>query len=124
MPEPTIRSAARQCVRIAPSRMTGREGTGRGASSRRLRVHLSARVVGDVRVLVIAGLALLAGACQPMPHPFESDAADKTANSLLAVKDGVGVAVAPVVGLPPTFSRRLGEAVAGALRDAEIPAAF
>ncbi len=67
-------------------------------------------------------LALVASACQPMPHPFEAE--DKTANPLLAVKDGVGVTVTPIAGLPPTFSHRLGEAVAGALRDAEIPAAF
>lgn len=57
-----------------------------------------------------------------MPHPFEAE--DKTANPLLAIKDRVGVTVTPVAGLPPTFSRRLGEAVAGALRDAEIAAAF
>jgi hypothetical protein len=67
-------------------------------------------------------LVLLSAACQPMPHPFQAE--DKTANPLLAIKDRVGVTVAPVAGLPPTFGRRLGEAVAGALRDAEIAAAF
>ena len=66
-------------------------------------------------------LAAWLGACQPMPHPFETE--DKANNPLLELREGVGVAVMPVSGLPPAFGERLSEALAGALRDAEIPAA-
>ena len=67
------------------------------------------------------GLAAALAACQPMPHPFETE--DKADNPLLELKEGVGVSVMPVSGLPPAFGERLSEALAGALRDAEVPAA-
>lgn len=73
---------------------------------------------------MIAALALLPAACQPMQHPFETEDKDRTANPLLAIGDRVGVTVTPIAGLPSAFSQRLGEAIAGALRDAEIAAAY
>jgi hypothetical protein len=74
-----------------------------------------------VRLARVAWLAAGLAACQPIPHPFETF--DKGDNPLLELKEGVGVAVMPVSGLPPAFGERLSEALAGALRDAEIPAA-
>ncbi|MBI3517215.1 MAG: hypothetical protein HY060_24540 [Proteobacteria bacterium] len=71
--------------------------------------------------MTAALLAAWLAACQPMPHPFETE--DKGNNPLLALREGVGVAVMPVSGLPSAFGERLSEALAGALRDAEIPAA-
>jgi hypothetical protein len=56
-----------------------------------------------------------------MPHPFEPFA--KGYNPLLDLKEGKGVVVLPVAGVPPAFGERLSAALAGALRDAEIPAA-
>ncbi len=67
------------------------------------------------------GAALLLAACQPMPHPFET--ASKGRNPLLELKEPRGVTVLPVSGVPPAFAERLSAALAGALRDAEIPAA-
>ncbi len=70
----------------------------------------------------VLGAALLTlVACQPMPHPFETE--DKGNNPLLDLKEGVGVTVMPVTGVPPAFGERLSAALAGALRDAEVPAA-
>jgi hypothetical protein len=75
--------------------------------------------------LARAGLAALVGAgllgCQPLNHPFET--AQKDINPLLQLRDGLGVTVMPVAGVPPEYGQRLSEALAGALRDAEIPAA-
>jgi len=72
-----------------------------------------------------AGLIALLGAglaaCQPLNHPFETE--QKTFNPLLQLREGFGVTVMPVAGVPPGFGRRLSEALAGALRDSEIPAA-
>ncbi len=72
-----------------------------------------------VSLLVLASSAL--GACQPMPHPFETF--DKADNPLLELKEGKGVTVLPMAGVPAAFGERLSAALAGALRDAEIPAA-
>jgi hypothetical protein len=60
-------------------------------------------------------LVLLA-ACQPLPHPFAEDVA-LPGSPVLTPRDGAGVVVAPVAGAPA-----LAEAIASALRDAEIPA--
>jgi len=69
---------------------------------------------------LLLGVAL--AGCQPLNHPFEPG--EKTAdNPLLQLREGLGVTVMPVTGVPPTFAERLSEALAGALRDADIPAA-
>jgi hypothetical protein len=77
-------------------------------------------------MIVRPGLAALlmgiaVAACQPLNHPFETE--QKGVNPLLQLRDGLGVTVLPVTGVPPAYSQRLSAAVAGALRDAEIPAA-
>jgi hypothetical protein len=59
---------------------------------------------------------LLLAACQPLPHPFAGDV-PPPGSPVLTPRDGAGVVVAPVAGAPA-----LAEALASALRDAEIPA--
>lgn len=71
-----------------------------------------------MRVLLVLIAALLA-ACQPTPQPF----ADGAPNPLLELADAGGITVRPPDGLAPADSRALAEAIAAALRDAEIPAA-
>jgi hypothetical protein len=67
--------------------------------------------------LAVAGLL----GCQPLNHPFETT--QKDVNPLLQLRDSLGVSVMPVAGVPPEYGQRLSEALAGALRDVEIPAA-
>jgi hypothetical protein len=64
-------------------------------------------------------LALLAAACQPLPHPF---AGDVPPEAMLSPRDSAGVYVAPVAGAPAAVAGDLAEAMAAALRDADIPA--
>jgi hypothetical protein len=62
-------------------------------------------------------LLLLAAGCQPLPHPLATSAASPNALPLLP-PDHADIVVAPVGGATPV----LAEALAKALRDAEIPA--
>jgi hypothetical protein len=62
-------------------------------------------------------LLLLISACQPLPHPFAEDAKVPRA-PVLSPRDSAGIVVAPIAGAPGPVA----EAVAAALRDAEIPA--
>jgi hypothetical protein len=64
-------------------------------------------------------LALLAAACQPLPRPF---AGDVPPAAMLSPRDSAGVYVAPVAGAPTPVAGDLAEAMAAALRDADIPA--
>jgi hypothetical protein len=66
-------------------------------------------------LLRLLPMLLLAG-CQPLPHPFAADV-PPPGSPVLTPRDGAGVVVAPVAGAPA-----LAEAIASALRDAEIPA--
>lgn len=61
-------------------------------------------------------LALLAAACQPLPHPFTANFPQ--AAPPLEPPDSADIVVAPVKGAPATLSL----ALAAALRDADIPA--
>jgi hypothetical protein len=63
---------------------------------------------------------LLAG-CDPASHPFATDRPDPDA-PILQVKDGVGVVVTGIDGVPVTVADPLADAMADALRDLEIPA--
>lgn len=63
-------------------------------------------------------LALLAASCQPLPHPFAEDVPPPQ-SAVLRPRDSAGVVVAPVSGAPA-----MAEAIAAALRDAEIPASI
>ena len=64
-------------------------------------------------------LALLAAACQPLPHPF---AGDVPPAAMLSPRDSAGVYVAPVAGAARSRRRRSRRGDAAALRDADIPA--
>src|SRR5258708_36129525 len=64
-------------------------------------------------------LALLAAACQPLPHPFAGDVPQA---AMLSPRDSAGIYVAPVAGAPTSIAGDLAEAMAAALRDADIPA--
>ncbi|HWG80835.1 MAG TPA: hypothetical protein VN681_13720 [Stellaceae bacterium] len=64
-------------------------------------------------------LALPAAACQPLPHPF---AGDVPPAALLSPRDSAGIYVVPVAGAPSPIAGDIAEAMAKALRDADIPA--
>lgn len=64
-------------------------------------------------------LALPAAACQPLPHPF---AGDVPPAALLSPRDSAGIYVAPVAGASSPIAGDIAEAMAKALRDADIPA--
>jgi uncharacterized lipoprotein YmbA len=64
-------------------------------------------------------LLLLAAACQPLPRPFAGDVPQV---ALLSPRDSAGIYVAPVAGAPSPVAGDLAEAMAAALRDADIPA--
>ena len=72
--------------------------------------------------LAAALLALLCVACGPVPRPFAPDDKLETPNPLLRLTDHGGVVVAPAAGLPLAQGRAVAEAVAQALREADIPA--
>jgi hypothetical protein len=65
------------------------------------------------------GLALLLGlaGCQPLPQPFAEDAPPSDA-PIMTLKDSAGIVVQPVAGGPVP----LAEAMADALRSADVPA--
>ncbi|HUK57611.1 MAG TPA: hypothetical protein VLV50_00165 [Stellaceae bacterium] len=73
-----------------------------------------------MRRTLLALLCLLA-ACQPLPHPFD-DARALPPPSALQPPDSVGVLVAPAEGAPAPFGPALSEALAKALRAADVPA--
>lgn len=66
-------------------------------------------------------LALIAAACQPVPHPFVDDRPPPD-SPLLSPPDSAGVVVPPVAGTAAPAGRALAEAMAAALRDADVPA--
>jgi hypothetical protein len=63
---------------------------------------------------------LLAG-CQPLPHPFADDRPPPRA-PILSPRDSAGIVVAPVASAPSPTAMALAEAMAAALRHADIPA--
>ncbi len=62
-------------------------------------------------------LLLLITACQPLPHPFAEDV-PAPRSPALSPRDSAGIVVEPIAGAPGPVA----EALAAALRDAEIPA--
>ncbi|MBV8889973.1 MAG: hypothetical protein JO305_09925 [Alphaproteobacteria bacterium] len=64
-------------------------------------------------------LAVLAAACQPLPHPFAEDIPPP---GLLTVRDTIGVTVAPIDGEPVATAAKLGAAMARALQEHDIAA--
>lgn len=71
---------------------------------------------------LFVGVALLAAACQPLPQPFQPDAARKAENPLLRLPDSAGVVVRPVAGMPGTEPEKLAKEMADALLRRDVPA--
>jgi hypothetical protein len=76
------------------------------------------RVSGERRLHAV-GLALLLAlaACQPLPQPFAEDAPSPD-SPIMTLKDSAGIVVQPIAGGPAP----LAEAMADALRNADVPA--
>ncbi|HEX7969472.1 MAG TPA: hypothetical protein VF502_14725, partial [Stellaceae bacterium] len=66
-------------------------------------------------------LALLAAACQPLPHPLAGNVPPPD-SPILSPRDSAGILVLPVTGAPAPAAADLAEAMAAALREAQIPA--
>jgi hypothetical protein len=66
-------------------------------------------------------LLLCAAACQPLPQPFAADAPPQDA-PIMTLKDSAGIVVHPVEGAEAPIPDLLAEAMAEALRNADIPA--
>lgn len=71
---------------------------------------------------MLALLTLATTACQPLPQPFQPNAAKKTANPLLKLADRSGVVVRPIQGMPADSGVALASAMATALVDRNLPA--
>lgn len=73
-------------------------------------------------LLLIASLAFVVGGCGQLPKPFKAEAGQGAESPLVALQESVGIIVAPVTGAPPGVAGPLAEIMAGALRQANIPA--
>lgn len=65
--------------------------------------------------------ALLAAACQPLPHPF-ANSAGLPGTPAPIPSDSLGIVVEPVAGVPSAPATALAKALAKALRDGDVPA--
>ena len=72
------------------------------------------------RLVFVLG-ALVPGACQPLPHPFETAHFAPT-SELLDLPEVVGITVDPVRGVPDQNAGLLRASLTKALQDADIPA--
>jgi hypothetical protein len=68
-----------------------------------------------------AAVALSRAACQPLPQPFKEDRPPPGA-PILKLKDGAGIQVGAISGVDDAVGARLAEAMAEALRQADVPA--
>ncbi len=66
-------------------------------------------------------LVAILAACQPLPHPFAGNVPPPD-SPILSPRDSAGILVRPVEGAPEPMAGELAEAMAAALRDAQIPA--
>jgi len=73
-----------------------------------------------LRILALA-LSLLGG-CQPLPQPFAEDA-PPPGSPILTPRDGAGIWVAAVDGVPAPLGAGIAAAVAAALQESDVPAA-
>ena len=73
------------------------------------------------RFAILALLLLLVVGCQPLPQPFADDRPPPGA-AILTPKDGAGIVVRPISGLPEAASDALAEAMADALQNNDVPA--
>jgi len=69
----------------------------------------------------LLGLLLTAAGCQPLPKPFAEDAPPQDA-PIMTLKDSAGIVVQPIGGAPEPVAVQLADAMAEALRDADVPA--
>src|SRR6185437_1397741 len=74
-----------------------------------------------MRLLLLLGTLLLLACCQPLPHPFAGDAPPPGA-PILTPRDGAGVAVEQVRGVPGPLGAALASAMATALQNTDVPA--
>jgi hypothetical protein len=65
--------------------------------------------------------ALLLAACQPLPHPLAEDAPPPDA-PIMTLKDSAGIVVQSIGGTAAPLDASLAEAMADALRNADVPA--
>jgi hypothetical protein len=73
------------------------------------------------RIVIAALLLWSLASCQPLPHPLADDAPPPDA-PIMTLKDSAGIVVAPVDGLPAPLAGQLAEALAGSLRESDVPA--
>lgn len=71
---------------------------------------------------LFALLAFVVGGCGQLPKPFKAEVGQGAESPLVALQESVGIIVAPVTGAPPGVAGPLAEIMAGALRQANIPA--
>ncbi|HEY0521877.1 MAG TPA: hypothetical protein VGD08_00705 [Stellaceae bacterium] len=71
--------------------------------------------------MVAVAAALSLAACQPLPQPFKDDRPPPGA-PILKLKDGAGIQVGAISGVDDAVAARLAEAMAEALRQADVPA--
>ncbi len=76
--------------------------------------------LSTMRRFPVVGFILLAAGCQPLPQPFAHNG--QIDNGLLDLPDHPGIVVLPVSDSPETTGIALAEAVAAALREANVPA--
>jgi len=67
-------------------------------------------------------LALVATACQPLPHPFRPDDKDAGANGLLELEDTAGIFIVGIDNAQPEVSQTIAAGLVEALHDLDIPA--
>lgn len=74
------------------------------------------------RLFIVLLAAALSAACGPIPQPFQGTKKVTADIAALDVPSAVGIAIVPVIGMPPDFSTALTKAVAKELEPYEIPA--
>lgn len=73
------------------------------------------------RLTAVALLIVSLAGCQPLPQPFAEDR-PPPGSPILTPKDGAGIAVQPIDGVPASLATGLAEAMAAALQDSDVPA--
>ncbi|MBV9522620.1 MAG: hypothetical protein JO010_07495 [Alphaproteobacteria bacterium] len=73
------------------------------------------------RVLPCLLAALILAGCQPLPHPLAEDA-PPPGSEILTPRDGAGIIVQPVAGVPAPLGSDIAAALAAALQESDVPA--
>ena len=74
------------------------------------------------RVFALFALGLLTAGCGPIPQPFQGTKKVSSDIAFLDVPSAVGIASAPVMGVPQPLNQEFTKAIAQALEPYEIPA--